>query len=305
MSMTIYFSKLNLASEHVYEAHKDVYYLRPIQDKIFVHLTEELAYERHDQRITIEGEMHTYDAEYKVIRVQKDEAEGVIIGDICKSSFIFYKEIDEQTKEIKVRTVPNSEVVRFYFDVYKERIGFYTAQRFGYSEFNEAFAGIINKCMEEQGLEYSFSASLCTEGLKLDEIKDELKKMKDIKQLKINFQPPNPDGDLVRRMQQHGEEKLEEMENANVTYVSTIFMSKGSRGLNLDSKLVSDSIGQVEAVHSLKEGEATAKGYVTVEALDSEGKKYTTQESKPIKREIKRLVEFGDACRQMIAQLFL
>ena len=298
--MVIYFSKINLVSEHVYEIYKDKDLLSKYLSFLLSDLKDGLTYVKTENYLDGE-QMLTSSIEYEM-RIRKKE-DLYIEGVIYKDSRIYYKEMDA-SGELISRSVPNKEGIRFYLDVYKETLGFHTTNRFGYQEFNKAFAGILNKAMEENERDFRFDIALRTEGLEMSEVYQHLKQINEIRELKIKMQPPNPDNDFLKQIQNKGEDVIDDMENGNITGMSSVFISKGKKGLNLEADIIQNSIEQVQALSEVVgDKKAISKGYISVEAVGNDGKKYTTAEHKPIKTIIENMEEFIEACKNVIANI--
>ena len=122
--------------------------------------------------------------------------ETYITGVVYKETRVLCKRVEGD--KIITYTVPTIEDVKFYFDVVHEIVGFHTRIRFGFQEFNRAFSGILNQCMEDNKSELRFEASLYNEGMNIKEITSELKKISNIKKLQFNFRIPNPSDDNMR-----------------------------------------------------------------------------------------------------------
>ena len=89
-----------------------------------------------------------------------------------KKSILRYNSLLEETKELVPKGVENTEVIRFYFDLDHELIGYNTTNRFGYKEFLEAFVHVINLGLDDFEPEMYFTISLCSKGIGLDDIKE-------------------------------------------------------------------------------------------------------------------------------------
>lgn len=295
--MVIYFSKLNLVSDHVYNVYEDESNLRKYLNFLFTDLKDGTIFTRTDSYFE-NDEVVTSSIEYKLkIRRIKDFC---IDGVIYKESKIYYKQLNSEDELIR-KAVPNIEAIRFYLDVFKETVGFHTTNRFGYQEFNYAFAGIVNNAMKVCDRDLRFNIALRTEGIEMQEIYKHLKQINQIKELKIKMQPPNPDSEIINAMQNAGENVINSMENGNITGMSFVFTSKGTNGLNLNSKILQENLEKVEALSEvIGDKKAISKGYVSVEATGKNGKKYTTAEQRPLKTVIERTEEFFDACKSII-----
>lgn len=299
-NMVIYFSKINLISDHVYEIYHNNDLLRKYLSFLSTDLKDGIKYEKINTYS--EGEqIITSSIEYK-IKIRRKE-EDVIDGVIFKESRVYYKELSSDGDLVR-KSVPNTEAIRFYLDIYKETVGFHTTSRFGYQEFNHSFIGIVNNAMKEADRDIRFNIALRTEGLEMSEVYKDLKRIHEIKELKIKMQPPNPDNDFLHKLEDTGETVINNMETGNITGMSFVFTSKGSRGLNLESDIIQNSIEQAQALSEVVgDRKAISKGYISVEAVAKDGKKYTTAEQKPLKTIIERAEEFFDACKKMVSSI--
>lgn len=317
MGATVYFSKINLNSHIIDVCNQEEnadQALRTICDEIIVNFNDGTTYIREDEAYKDDdGTVHTYDAVYKLGTIVKHghEYNNAISGAIYKESRIFYKEMN--TEGILVnKSVKNHEVITFYYDVYKEIVGFYTTNRFGYKEFNEAFKEILNKCMYKEGepkdTQYYFNVELYKKGLKLEQVRSDIKKLGKIKTLKVDIPLPNANKEILNKIKT-GEALVNAMQVANVTEKSTLLVSRAKGGMDLDSDVVNEPLCEVEHIHPLISGEeALNKGYAAVTAETPDGIEYTTKEQKPLKVNIsdedKSRGGFTDVCKKLIASMF-
>lgn len=317
MGATVYFSKINLNSHiiDVYNQEENAdQALKKICDEIIVNFNDGTTYVREDETYKDDdGKIHIYDAIYKLGTIVKhgDEYNNAISGAIYKESRIFYKEMNE-IGVLESKSVKNHEVITFYYDVYKEIVGFYTANRFGYKEFNEAFKEILNKCMYKDNVEkdsqYYFNVELYKKGLKLEEVRSDIKRLGKIKTLKVDITLPNANKEILNKIKT-GEELVNAMQVANVTEKSTLLVSHAKGGMDLESDVVNEPLSEVEHIHPLISGEeALCKGYAAVTAETPDGIEYTTKEQKPLKVNIsdeeKSRGGFVDVCKKLIASMF-
>jgi len=140
-------------------------------------------------------------------------------------------------------------------------------------------------------------------------LKTELKKYGNVEQLKIQIIPPNPEDDFLDEIQIDGEEFLDRFKDANVTQSITTYTSRAKEGINLDSDLINDKVDEIEQIHSgLKTEDSIGKGYVNVEALYKDGRKFTTEENKPKKVNLRKkpsnLIDFAKVCMSRVSALF-
>lgn len=147
--------------------------------------------------------------------------------------------------------------------------------------------------------------SLYNEGLNIEEIEQSLKQIPNIKKLMFNFKLPNPaDDDLLDDLENGLDGTLEQMKETNAHNMSVIFDSDGKIGLNIESQEIKSNLRRVGDMHSaISAKDATKMGYVSVKAWGKNGKMYTTEEEKPVKREIQNDLEFIPACKEMILSI--
>ncbi|WPC42381.1 DUF4747 domain-containing protein [Clostridium sp. JS66] len=306
MSVTLYFSKININS-HIFDIYDNPSRLKEILNLLMVNINNDIKYEKNEIRYDESGDVHEYNASYKFSSIEKlgDELDNVIVGNVIKTSNLFINKVNEKTGHVKKVPVENNEVIRFCFDIFNEKVAFYTTNRFGYVEFNDAFRELINISMEEYEDSYSFEAFILRKGLNIEEIRSELKSIGRIETLKIEIIPPNPNEDLLNQIYNNGEKFLQSAKAGNVTSRSILFTSKAPNGLLLDSSIVKDEIDQIENIHSrLSSEEAISKGYATVEAVSKSGRTYSTKNNQPIKDKIDdyidNVIEFAKVCKRII-----
>ncbi len=303
--MIIYFSKINLVTTDLFDIYEDSTVLNRVKNSILSYVRSGVSYKVEDNTFDENGQIHQTSTYYKLSIGMKRE--DTIAGVIYKETRLFYKKVNDSTNEIESHTIPTIEDIKFYYDVEREIVGFHTRNRFGYKEFNTAFSELINLCMKENDLELRFEANLYNEGMGIEEIESELKEIKNIKKLTFQFRAPNPADDYMLDALQNGlDDMVEQMEKANATGVSVIFDSNGKAGLNVESDEIKRNIRRIGFLHSgIDDKSATKHGYASVKAIDRNGKIFTTEEHKPIKREIVNEFEFVEACKDTILNILL
>ncbi|MFJ7932113.1 hypothetical protein [Peribacillus sp. NPDC096448] len=309
MSVTLYFSKVSLNS-HIYEVYEQKLDLKNVLKTLYLNIREGIEYINEGLRIKEDGESFLYDASYSFNFIEKADGELVdtVIGSVIKTAKIFINDIDKKTGKMTKRAIDNKEVINFYFDVYQEIVVFHTTNRFGYKEFNMAFKELLNKCMFSQDVTYNFEVGLIKQGLNVQEIKQQLRDIGKLEYLKIEVIPPNPDDELLRGIQENGEEYLGDMQAGNVTEKSILFTSSAPEGLNINSKIINKEIEGIDNIHSkLSSNEATKMDYVSVEARNQNGRVYSTKDSRPVKYTLDEkplnLLDFAKVCKRRLATL--
>lgn len=300
----VYFSKVNLNSIDVYDVQKNKNQYSKITDAVFHALKSDLSFITSQTYMDSNGELGTEDTEYSLNIISKDEIS--IEGILYKTSYLYAKSIDKETKEIKINPVSNTEDITFYYDVFHEYVGFHVRRRFGRNQFNIAFTEMLNTAMEKNNYPYSFYVETYNAGISLDDLKNELKQIKDLKRLVLTFQPVNPDSEILQLMEDVGDEcnAMKELEEANATYKSIIYESKGLGSLNTESKIIQDDLNIFEQMHSaINTQKLIQRGYTKVETMDSHGNVTTTADRSPYRKRIFRESELIAACKKGIASI--
>lgn len=297
--MVIYFGKINLCSNQIYEVIDKKRGLSSILsdlEKCFLDRTE---YEE-EKYVNVDGTDTIEKTKYIMHITSKDDS--IIEGYIYKDAIIHYKQYNEGLEKFDWKQVVSNESVNFYFDVQAELVGYITANRFGYNEFLRVFQGIINKRLEEEKSSYRFTVDQYCEGLELEDIKNELKQLNDIHVLKFKYQPPNGMDEEMEQLEQEADSLVNRYKSANLSTKCVTLTSVGPLGINLDSKEVEELLKETCINKYIDTKDATRFGYAQVEATDNHGNRFTTAEKKPVKREIGNIIEFADACKKVISK---
>ncbi len=304
--MILYFSKVNLSTIDLLKMYEKKELFEEMRKNILSFLETNTVFEVEQIYKDDQGETHLVTTKYRMaVGLKTDE---YVTGTIYKTTVLYYKKLNDNTAEIESHKIPTIEDVGFYYDVNREIVGFHTRHRFGYKEFNTAFEGIINMCMEQNQSPLKFSVNLYNEGLGIDEIDEELKNINNIKRLEFNFKLPNPSDDNTLDELQNGlTDTAKQMECANANAMSVIFDSDGGIGLNIDSDEIQKNIKRVgNLTRGISDKKAIQNGYASVKATAKDGKIYTTDAKKPVKRELKDESDesFIKGCRDTIKSIF-
>lgn len=305
MSTTLFFAKLNLASEEIYKIYKDPKKRMELKFALAQSLRKECLWEKEIPFVGDDGVPRIKKIEYKMHVLSIDPDMNYAEGWVYKKSALRYNSLIEETNQLLSQSVENTEAIRFLFDLDNELIGYDTKNRFGYKEFLEAFVHLVNQGLEDYEPTLYFTISLCSKGIGLDDIKKGLKSIGHIKELQFRIQPPNPSQELLDELQELGESRLENMDEANVTRMEVIYRSTGDAGLNLASSLIDDELSKLQGIHyALPLEEASKNGYVTVTAVSKSGKKFSSEDARPFKKVIQDMLgEFTDACKDAFTEL--
>ena len=305
MSMTVYFAKLNLISEDLFDLYDNPKQKKDLSSGLYSAVNSNAVWEKENVFIDDDGEQHSTIIEYSIQVLRTDNTYTYIEGWLYKKSRLYYKTLDSRTKKLVKQSTQNTEGIRFTLDVNHGFVGYNTSTRFGYKEFTEAFVNLINKGEEISDFDYQYNISMCTSGIDLNDIRKGLGNIGRIKELRIRMQPPNPSDDLLNEMQMRFEGLVEDFKDANVTGLELFYSTNGERGINLDSPFVKDRIDDIQGLHSaLPIEEATKKGYVSVDATSLSGRVYSSGETKPFRKVIDGLEDFFGACIETFRQLW-
>lgn len=299
MSITVYFGKINLVSEHIYKVYSKELNMRDILLDVLIHFQPGMCYQEEHTYIGEDGQQHTNTINYSVYIREKTDT--YIRGRLDKEFRLIYKEKNPITQELESKTISNTDAIEFYFDVFNEMVGYNTSSRFGHKKFLEIFGQMINQSVKIAEKEYIFSVDRYTQGINMNDLYTELKSIEGIQRLTFTFKPVNPDSDVLESIQQNGKDRLEEFEEANITQKSILLTSTSRLGLNIDSQMVKEVMGELDTLQrDVKIEHATKNGYVKVEATGKDGITRSTEDQAPIKRYIKRWTEFKKACEEVI-----
>ncbi|AGF54767.1 hypothetical protein HMT_3 [Clostridium phage HM T] len=310
MSKTLYFSKVSINSSKIYEIYDGVETPQNVMKKLFSDMKNGKNYKNVITRI-LNGDTRVEEYNFYLTGINKfdNDPSDVLVGAVIKTSKIFINNIDKETGKKKTKAFDSDELSGFCFYPTKEIVCFYTTNRFGYKEFCNAFEGLLNSCSmdDSQNGEY-FKVKLLTNGVSLDNIKDDLKRLRNIETIRINIIPPNPNGDLLKAIREDAEERLKDMGMGRISEKSILFKSRDLRGLNSESKEISEELDKMSAIHTkLSTEESTSNGYVEVEAVSMDGTVYNTNNTKIIKYRMPDTIVgdkmFADYCKSLILKI--
>lgn len=296
MKKTIYLGKINIASSQVYDLYNGAN-IHEILSPILSRFKDELKYE-HEYSFMLDNEIVSGKINYSFQR--KEITDTYIWGYLSKEDKIPYK-TENSDGELITKFVDNTERIEVFYDVFKEKIGYYTSHRFGRKEVLKVFENMLNSFYDEKEFPLLFSVSKYTQGLSITEIEEELKKIKEIQKLKFTFRPVNPDTQLLDDIIENGKGNLEEFEKANLSVKHVELTSASRLGLNLDSNMVKEEISYATSInHNLTVQKSTQNGYVKIEATGRDGITYSTEDQAQVKKEINNIIEFKQACQDLI-----
>lgn len=292
----IYFAKVNIITGKVFDLYngEDIH---DILQPVLIRFTEALGYRKEYSYFQDDKVVEDY-INYSV--KIKEKSDTYIWGYLSKESKVPYKE-EDVNGELRTKYIQSLERIEFYYDIFKEKIGYYTTNRFGKTEVIEVFENMLNRMYDEECFQLMFSVSKYTHGINIKHLQKELEEIRNIHKLKFTFRPANPDSDLLKAIQEKGKEKLEEFENANLSTKHVELTAATSLGLNLKANMVQEEIKYAEKINSnIPLSKSTQNGYVKIEAIGKNGVTYSTEDQAQVKKEISNVIEFKKACQRMI-----
>lgn len=304
MSMTLFFAKLNLVSDSIFKLYDNPNLRKEISNGLYSAIHANQCWEKENIYFDDAGEPHSSIIEYSTHILRQDNTFSYIEGWLYKKSRLYYKILDDSTNRLLQQFTENTEGIRFTLDVNHGLVGYNTSMRFGYREFIEAFVALINLGEEACNLEYRYNMSLCTSGIDLEDIKQGLNSIGHIKELRIRMQPPNPSEDILDELQKRCDGVVKEFKEANVTEMELLYSTKGTTGINLQAPFIGEKINDIQGLYStLSVEESTKKGYVSVDATSTSGRKYSSGDAKPVKKIIASIEDFFESCIDAFNQL--
>lgn len=296
---TIYFGKVNLVSEHIYKVYSKELNMRDIMMDILLHFDNGMSFVEENSYIGEDGKEHTNRINYSVYI--KEKTDTYIRGRLDKEFKLFFKEKNPITNELEGKSINNTDAIEFYFDVFSEMVGYNTSNRFGHTKFLEIFSEMINQASRRAEKSYLFTVDRYTNGIDIKNLYQELKKINGIQRLSLTLKPVNPTTDILQSIQDNGMDRLEEFEDANLSSKSILLTSSSRLGLNIDSKIVRESLEEVDSLQrDVSAEKAISNGYAKVEATGRDGITRSTADQAPVKRYVKRMSEFVKACEEVI-----
>lgn len=298
MSIAIYFGKVNLVSSQIGDVLCNSSSFRSILRNVLMALKDDITY-TYTVTKQLDDKTITEDIEYSLSIKEKTDLE--LQGYLHKRSYLHYKDFDKNNKEIIPRKIENTESSEFFYDIFREMVGYQRTLRFGYKEFLSGFEGILNSACKNAHLDYSFTVNQYTEGLNIDDLRRELRNDHDIQKLKIKYQIPNPDDETLKKIQLDPEKTISDFKSANLSTKYVTYQSFSNSSLNITSDLIEVELRNIDSIHSKISAEkAIQNGYVVVETTNIHGVTKSTADTRPIIRHIDNILELKDAASSVI-----
>lgn len=224
----IYLSKVNFNS-NIYNVYNKEIQLKSILDEVFEKLSENYSYIKHTVSIyeDLSGQeiKRKVTEEYIFSDLEKDNENKVITGNIIRIKPKFVEEYDRNIRKNVLKRREESVSIYFYFDVYRELIGFCTRNKFGHSQFNDAFKELLEKNVEKYGFEVF---------LKKDKrmLEEKISRFKRVDKVVATIIPPNPNNDEVEDLINDSSD----YKDANIKKVKLEYESSPQSDEGLDMK---------------------------------------------------------------------
>lgn len=287
MGIILYFAKVNINS-HIQEVYKEQKSKNEVLDNIFNKIRDNA--ECINKKTIKKGKklfFHNVKFYFSSIEKIDNDGEKAIYGKLVKESTVPIKQKNRRTGTVEAKEIEYIEEIPFYFNLYKEVISFYTANRFKQKEIPLALKQLINFCTSDENEIFNFEVALLRKGLKVEEIKEELGKLGKLKQLKITIIPPNVDDDILDEIIAKADGEVKNLKEGNLTEYVVEFTSRDKDGINLNATLINDELDKVGNIHSkITSEQATSKEYVRVEGRTISGENYSTKKGAPITQEV-------------------
>lgn len=298
MSIALYFGKINMNSSQLGDVLTNNTPFRIILSNVLGALKDDVKY-IHRYSKQVDNKTIVEDIEYSLSIKEKTDNE--LIGYIHKKSYLNYKDFDKKNKEIIPKKVQNTETSEFYYDVFREMVGYQRTLRFGYKEFLFAFEGILNTACKMANLDYSFTVNQYTEGLDIDNLRNILQNENQIQKLKIKYQIPNPDADTLKYIQENPEKTIKDFKDANLAIKYVTYQAFADKGLNVGSEMIEKELQSINNIHSnIGAQKAIQNGYVEVETTDINGITRSTADTRPVIKHIDYIYELKEAASNVI-----
>lgn len=181
-----------------------------------------------------------------------------ITGKLVKRFPIFTEEFDSKTRKTERVVVDAAVSILFYFDVHREIVSFCERSRFRHNQFIEALRSILNQ-FTDTGFEIFLIADPFT-------IKEKIEKAHKVTRVEATVIPPNMNQEALKDLL---DRNVKDMDEAHVSKKTTIFEvhEKSAKGINLNSKLVSEALDTNDAYKTFEVG----YGKLTVDGQNKDG----------------------------------
>lgn len=245
----LYLAKINLNSR-IFDVYNDNLKINDVSQLIYDSLINGLNYSCKEKKTYTDTYgnpiSHSSNSEYNFREIAK--ADKTITGKLVRTFTKPIEQFNKDTNKMSTVIIKESVSINFYYDVFKELITFCERQTFGYNQFMNAFAHMLNACTKE----YEFEIFLQKDKNLLNE---KLKEFKSVKTIKARLIPPNSNYNDIKDIRS----ELNYMSQCEETNSKNISIKYTSDDMNMESKVIKEIIN----ASSQGYGEMTATGINT------------------------------------------
>ncbi|MBC2581390.1 hypothetical protein [Clostridium sp. DJ247] len=259
----MYYAKLNVNS-HIFEVYEKKLRLKDILFNLAKSLNDETEY-INKNTYTKNGELKVNEEIYNFadLKEYRDNVEHYITGNIVRRFPYFTERFNEKTRKFTREVISNNSTsIFFYFDIKTEIITFCNRRNFKQIQFINAFQNLVNLCYKDIG----FQVFIISDPFSISE---RLSKVKKVTRIKATIIPPNVNEEHFKELY---DEEVSTLHESHIGKKTTIFEHdiKGSKGININSKMVQKTINANEAFKTFEKG----YGRLEVEGVLTDGTKY-------------------------------
>jgi len=263
---TLHFAKVNINSNIFSVYHGDLS-INDILQNLYSAINDKKEYIKSEVRTFLDEKKElkelNFEETFSFSDIEKfnNGSKQYITGKLVKRFPIFTEEFDLKTRKTERVVVDAAVSILFYFDVHREIVTFCERSRFRHSQFIEALRSILNQ-FTDTGFEIFLIGDPFT-------IKEKIEKAHKVTRVKATVIPPNMNEEALKDLL---DRNVKEMDEAHVNKKTTIFEvhEKSAKGINLNSKLVSEALDTNDAYKTFEVG----YGQITVDGQNKDGSKF-------------------------------
>lgn len=259
----LHFAKVNINSE-IFSVYKGERKINDILQNLYDAINDQKEYIKVEVRSFLDekDDLKEFDIKrtfsFSDIEKLNNGAKQYITGRLVKRFPIFTEEFNSETRKTEKIVKDGAVSVLFYFDVHREIVTFCERLRFGHSQFIEALQYMLN-----QFTDIGYEIFLINDPFSIQERIQQAYKVTKIKATVI---PPNMNEEHLEDLYNRN---VAEMEEAGINKKTTVFEvnRKSIKGININSKLVSETLDTNDAYRNFEVG----YGRLTVDGQNKDG----------------------------------
>lgn len=256
----LYLAKVNLNS-NIFDVYDKKLSIVDVSDLIYEKIVDGTDYltENKEKYTDSYGnpEIYIRESKYTFQEISKQE-KGIITGKLVRTFNKPSEKLDNISNRMVKSYIEESVSIYFYYDVYKEMITFCERQSFGYNQFMNAFAHLLNKCI---GI-YEFEIFLQKDK---DLLEEKMKSLRTVRRVRATLIPPNPNETDLQELRNELA-YMQQCQEANATRLNLDYVSEN---MKMESKVMKDIML------------AVSRGYgdVTASGINANGRQQTVSSS--------------------------